>query len=155
MGSSVSRPKLRRHPSPSYAASKSCDTPIIRPPLPVLPPEVLLIIFNLAHETTPLSSLRVVSRQFDNLLVPIIYRQVILNPKIVACFQAQMNSPIQLQIAKDIRTYTEHVSIVEELHWPSVLQLLYTMENLQELWYEIFENPTLNEFSLTTTRMMY
>ena len=88
-------------------------------------------------ERAVLSKLRVVSRQFDDLLVPLIYRQLSLSDHVVGCFQqdATERSTVQLQIANDIRTHTRHVLIDKELHWPSVLQLLYSLDNLQDLTY--------------------
>ena len=137
MGSPLSR--LRRMPQslPPVRTTNPSIPPAIRPPLPALPPEVLLITFNSAHETAALSVLRIVSRQFDLLIVPIIYRQVTLTAKVVACVQQSTpeRSATQLHIAKSICKYTRHVSINKELHWPSVLRLLYSLEKLLDLRY--------------------
>lgn len=142
MGSPVSRPKFRRHTLPSIAATDPSVLSTLRPPLPALPAELLLIIFNLAHETAALSVLRVVSRQFNQLVVPIIYHHVTLTAGIVACFQTSTSerSRPQLQVAQDICKHTRHISIDKELHWPSVLKLLYSLDELQELRYVMFSN---------------
>ncbi len=137
MGSSISKHKVRRPSSPSLATTIHAAIPIVPQALPALPSDVLIIIFSMIGETAVPSKLRVVSMQFDDLLVPLIYRQFSLNNHVVGCFQqdATERSAVQLQIAKDIRTHTRHVLIDRELHWPSVLQLLYSLKNLQDLTY--------------------
>lgn len=77
MGSSTSRLKTRRDQSPSIVTANPSAILSIGLPLHALPSE-LIIVFNLAHETTTLSALRVVSRQFTRLLVSIIYHKVTL-----------------------------------------------------------------------------
>lgn len=142
MGSPVSRPRFRRHTLPSIAATDPPVLSTLRPPLPALPAELLLMIFNLAHETAALSVLRVVSRQFNQLVVPIIYHHVTLTTRVVACLQTSTSErlPPQVQVAKDICKYTRHISLDKELHWPSVLKLLYSLDELQELRYVRFLN---------------
>lgn len=78
MGSSTSRLKTRRHQLPSIVTANPSATLSIGLPLDALPLELLLIVFNLAHETAILSALRVVSRQSNRLLVSIIYHKVTL-----------------------------------------------------------------------------
>lgn len=142
MGSLVSRPKFQRQSLASVAATDPSLPSTLRRPLPALPAELLLIVFELAHETAALSVLRAVSRQFNQLVVPIIYHQVTLTDRVIACFQITTpeRSPSQLQVAKDICKHTRHISIDKELHWPSVLKLLYSLDKLQELRYVRFFN---------------
>ena len=131
MGSSVSRIHSRRHPLPSIETTNS--TTNSRVLLPVLPPEVLLIILNLAHQTTIPSDWHVVSKQFNDLITPIFHHHVTLNARIVACFHQSTpdRSAIQLRIANYVCKHTRHVSIDRKLHWPSVLELLHLLENLR------------------------
>ena len=133
MGSSVSRIQSHQHPLPSREITDSTTTSWLL--LPVLPPEVLLIILNLAHETMILSDWRLVSKQFNDLIVPIIYRHVTLNARVVACFQQSTpdRSAVQLRIANYVCNHTKHISIDRALHWPSVLELLYSLDNFREL----------------------
>ena len=148
MGSSVSRIHSRPYPLPLTGTSDSTTNP--RFLLPVLPPEVLLIILNLAHQTTTLSDWRVVSKQFNDLIAPIFYHHVTLNARIVSCFHQTTpdRSAIQLRIANYVCKHTRHVSIDRKLHWPSVLKLLHLLENLQQLRYVTFtEIPAVYSLS--------
>ena len=137
MGSSTSRFVPRQHHLPSISELNPFATPRIGTPSRALLSEILLIAFNLAHETTTLSALRVVSRQFNHLLLFIVYRNVTLNPRVFACFQRSdpERSEVQLNIVKDICRHTRLVTIDTVLHWPSVLQLLHVLEDLRELTY--------------------
>ena len=131
MASSTSKAKLLQSSVPLLAPTQ----PSVKSK--VLPVDVLLAILKQAHGTVPLPSLRVVSRLFDDLIVPIIYQHITLNPRLVACFLQGTSGrpPAQVQVFRDIRTHTRHVSIGEELKWPLVAHLLYSLENFRELTY--------------------
>lgn len=135
MGSSTWRPRIRQHRLPSATPTATSATPR------VLPANIALVVLKLnrSDPTVSLSDLRVVSKQFDDPLVPIhhLTPRHSLNPGIVACFQHSEigRAAAQLKVAKDIRTHTRHVSIDIELSWPLVLELLYSLEDLRELRY--------------------
>ena len=137
MGSCTSKPGILQNavpsPAPTQPSTRSRQ----------LPADVVLMILKLAQGTVLLSDLRVVSRMFDDLIVPIIYSDVTLNPRILACFQesTSQRSAAQGQVVKDICTHTRHVLITKELRWPLVLQLLYSLENLRELRYVMMLCP--------------
>ena len=142
MDSPISRIKFRRLPLPSIETRDSISNSLLL--LPVLPPEILLIVLNIAHQMMTLSDWRVVSKQFNDLIVSIVYHDVTLNARVAACFQQSMSerSDVQLRVAKHVCKHTRHVLIDRELHWPTVLELLYLLDNLQELRYVIFEKIT-------------
>lgn len=95
------------------------------------------MILNLAQEAAALSVLRLVSRQFNQLVLPIIYHQVTLTARVVACFRTSTYqlSPTELQVVKDTCKHTRHITVDKELHWPSVLQLLHSLDELRGLRY--------------------
>ena len=69
--------------SPEWATRSSAPTHTGLITKTRLPGEVLLMIFHQLQGSSSLSNLRLVSRQFDDLVVPIFYRHIVLNNRIV------------------------------------------------------------------------
>ena len=106
------------------------------------PVEILLQIFEDVHRIAPASSydLRLVSRQFNSLVHPIVYRHVKLNDTLVNCFEVdddlEMSSEVvdlRRRVRNAISTFTRQISIREALDWASVVSLLSSLKTLNHL----------------------
>lgn len=95
-----------------------------------VPSDVLILILENLNDIAPtsLSDLRTVSNCFDSFVVPIVYRHVNLTPRIVArCAVGQRSKSHDkagLQVVRDMRKYTRHVSIGVVLNWSWVNHIL-------------------------------
>lgn len=97
-----------KHSSLAKYSARSRKTHIV-----ILPLDVLIMVFEELHRLSPrrFSSLRLVSKQFDALVVPIVYRHLILTNGVLACFGNRIGRKAQLQVAQDVRRYTRGVEM--------------------------------------------
>lgn len=98
-----------------------------------LAPEILLTIFEVIQDQPTLRHLRLVSKQFEELVTPIWCREVVLTPDIVAEYSLREGWADHsiLQVQRTI--HTKQVIIKKELNWLLVNRLLSTLKNLQSL----------------------
>jgi hypothetical protein len=98
-----------------------------------LPPDILVMVFEELQTTGSLRPLRLVSTQFEDLVAPILFREVDLTERIIA--QYREKKPVQehtsLQLLMGL--HTRHVTIRCPLHWASVKNMLSTLDNLRSL----------------------
>ena len=106
------------------------------------PADILLLIFEQVYRTPPASlrQLRLVSRQFNSLVNPIVYRHLKLNDALVKCFEVDgnPNDPREILNARRgiriaICNFTRQITINEALHWASVVNLLSSLQNFRHL----------------------
>ena len=103
------------------------------PPASQLPPEILLNIFeDIQHQHT-FRNLRLVSRQFDQLITPIWCREVVLTPDIVAQYTLNKGWADHTILQVQMTVHTRHVIIKTELDWVLVNRMLSTLRNLKSL----------------------
>lgn len=105
------------------------------PGTPELPAEVILSILEELHEIQDISTMRIVSKQFDALIVPISYRRVHLTKRILAPFACEQEldddaSNVQLQVARDVKNHARHLTIKRNLDWSLVAKLIKLLRNL-------------------------
>lgn len=94
------------------------------------------MVFEDLNHTSPrkFSRLRLVSKQFDALVVPIMYRHLVLTKRVLTCFGKDVNDRARLQVAQDVRHHTKCVGIDNhQLRWPLVGELLRSLEDLRYL----------------------
>ena len=103
------------------------------PPASQLPPEILLGIFEDIQDQRTLRNLRLVSKQFDELVTPIWCREVVLTPNIVAQYSLNKGWADHSILQVQRTVHTRHVVIKKELDWLLVNRLLSTLRNLQSL----------------------
>jgi len=107
----------------------------------ILSLDVLILVFEELHKLSPhrFSRFRLVSKQFDALVVPIVYRHLVLTNGVLACFWRPCDRVALLQVAQNVRRYTRGVEmdchrlnwrLVEELPW---LRDLKTLECICDL----------------------
>lgn len=117
------------------------------PRTPLLPAEVTAIILDELHETQYLPDLRVVSKQFDALIVPLVYRHVCLTDRIVEPFESEQElyapSIVQLQVARHVRQHARHLTVDQRLDWSLVANLIRSMANLKSVTYVRSTSPVL------------
>ena len=90
----------------------------------------------LAQEVaTSFFDLRVVSKQFNSLVTPLLYRHIILNKRIIVSLvshQATL-SPHKLQVAHDIREYTWHVTLQGDFPEEHLGSVFGSLKHLREV----------------------
>ncbi len=96
---------------------------------------MLLTILEELYDLQDFSNLRLVSKQFDALVVPLSYRHVHLTDRIVGMFASKQEtydlSITQVQVAGDVRNHTRHLTIKRALDWSSVARLVESLTHLQ------------------------
>lgn len=106
------------------------------------PADVLLLIFEELSHTAPASlrSIRLVSRQFDALVNPIIYRHLKLNDALVKCFKIDEDTNVPSEVVdarKSVRcavcAFTRRITINEAQDWVSVVHLLLSLDKFDHL----------------------
>jgi hypothetical protein len=96
-----------------------------------LPPEILLMIFKRVLNRKFLPVLRLVSRQFDALVLPEMYSQVTLTWHVAEQFGNPVDSWTAAQ--RKICHHIRHVTIDRNLPWPCVRMMLGSLERLETL----------------------
>ena len=113
--------------------------PKVIPSIPELPADVLLTILEELHKRQGLSHLRVVSKQFDALIVPLSYRHVHLTERIVAPFALKQGRYDPLvaghQVARDVKNHARHLTVKRGLDWSLVAKLIQSLVNLRSFTY--------------------
>ncbi|KAL9073594.1 MAG: hypothetical protein Q9161_002834 [Pseudevernia consocians] len=101
----------------------------------ILPADITLIVLEELHKIQRISDLRVVSKQFDALIVPLSYRHKHLTDRILApfAFKQELHDPsvVQLQVAHDVRLHTRHLTVNRKLDWSLVAKLIRSLRNLR------------------------
>ena len=122
--------------------------PKVIPSAPELPADVILTIVEELHKRQGISHLRVVSKQFDALIVPLSYRHVHLTERIVApfAFKQELYDPlvVQLQVARDVKNHARHLTVKRNLDWSSVAKLIRSLVNLRSFTY-VKSSPSIFE----------
>lgn len=96
-----------------------------------LPPEVLLMIFKRVLDRKLLPVLRLVSRQFDDLVLPEMYSQITLTWHLAEQFGNPVDSWTAAQ--RKMGHHIRHVTIDRNLPWPCVKIMLRSLERLETL----------------------
>ena len=129
----------------------------LMPSTPGLPAEVILSILKELHEIQDIPTLRIVSKQFDALVVPLVYRHVHLTKGILAPFACEQEldddaSTVQLQVARDVRNHARHLTIKRNLDWRLVAKLIKLLRNLRSFTWAYWpsEAPNLHESANST-----
>ena len=101
----------------------------------VLPPEILIIIFEELQANPVLPGFRFVSHQFDALIAPILYHRITLTWDIARAFGNSSKisdwSPGQLQLS----LHTRYVVVDQRIPWSLVCDMLLSLEKLDCLTY--------------------
>lgn len=102
---------------------------------PELPADVILTILEELHDLQDISNLRLVSKQFDALVVPLCYRHVHLTDRVVGAFspKQELRDATQLQVARDVRNHARHLTIKRALDCASVVILVESLASLRSL----------------------
>lgn len=100
-----------------------------------LPTKILEIIFEELQKSSSLATLRLVSVQFNEIAIPILYRHVTLTDAIVTPYSLSkylfIHTISQLKVAHDVRFYTRHILIYRFLYPHLLKELLRTMKDLR------------------------
>ena len=82
-----------------------------------------------------LRNLRLVSKQFHGLFTPLLYRHIILTPRIVLSLVSSEATlaPYKLQLATDLRMYTKQVTLNRELPTEQLRSVFERLKHLQEV----------------------
>ena len=81
-----------------------------------------------------LSKLRLVSKQFDALVIPILYRSATLGPLLFPFPERdELDPTCRDHILANIRSQTREVSIRTSLDWKEVLTFMMTMKHFKTL----------------------
>ena len=103
----------------------------------MLSPELLVMILKAFHKSSPesLPELRLVTKQFDSIIVPITYNHITPTPKLIQCVSNNRESSVHLvaewRVTQDICRYTRHIAIKELLDWEVVDILLRRLRELK------------------------
>lgn len=129
---------------------------ILIPGTPELPAEVISSILEELHEIQDISSPRIVSKQFDALIVPLSYRHVHLTKRILAPFACEQElnddaSTVQLQVARDVRNHARHLTIKRNLDWSLVAKLIKLLRNLRSFTWAYWPSETSLHESANST----
>lgn len=100
-----------------------------------LPGDVLRMVFEELNASTPrkLPGLRLVSKQFDALVVPMVYRKIILNKDLVACFEKGLSDQSRLEVARKIRGYSRMIVFRGHNLGPHLNPVVELLKSLREL----------------------
>ena len=111
-----------------------------------LPTEVLLLVFeDIYSASSPfVSSLRLVSRRFNNLAIPLFYRHIKLNEPIFECFllSPKKTSELQTRIATSMRMHTLEITITEHFDPASLTSLLASLKVLQQVNWHVWSSSS-------------
>lgn len=110
---------------------------------PILPLDVLLMVFEQIRDTPSFPNLRLVTKQFKALVTPIFYRHITLTTKILSNFIRSKDIPFStsphFEIRHYIRHYTENISISTKVDSHLAARLLRSLKNLRQITYvELF-----------------
>ena len=103
-----------------------------------IPAEILYMVVETAQAQqlpTSFSKLRVVSKQLNSLVTPLVYRHIVLNKRIIVSLipnQATL-SPHILQVAHDVREYTWHITLQEDFPEEHLGRVFGSLKHLREL----------------------
>ena len=109
----------------------------------LIPDILLMIIGDLQHsKPTDLTSLRLTSKHINDLVLPIIYRYVLLHDRIV-CSLSLSEEPCelmihQLKVAHDVRIYARNITIDRRTNTRTLTRILLSFENLITIKYVKF-----------------
>ena len=96
-----------------------------------LPADVILTILEELQDLQDISNLRLVSKQFDALIVRLSYRHVHLTDRIVKAFSPKQEecdpSITKLQVALDVRNHARHITINRALDWALVAKVIESL----------------------------
>ncbi|KAL2036708.1 hypothetical protein N7G274_010580 [Stereocaulon virgatum] len=103
-----------------------------------LSPEILIMIFEVLPGKDPsISRLRLVSKQFNDLVLPIWYRHVVLNDRIVDFSSSDYNYETaisyKMQVKRDISRYAQHIVIKKDFHERNLKNLLLSIASFRSL----------------------
>lgn len=115
----LSRMDQHLHLAAQLASMDPTPRPVVQNPVMSranIPAEILCMVVEtvLAQELArSFFDLRLVSKQFNSLITPLLYRHVILNKRIIVSLVSNPTtlSPHELQVAHDVREYTWHVTL--------------------------------------------
>ncbi|KAL6713104.1 hypothetical protein ACLMJK_009225 [Lecanora helva] len=101
--------------------------------VPRLPPEILVLILEQLEGKRELGNARFVSRQFEDLVVPIFYRQMRLTVGILVHVGVEYNPMGKASdlFSQKMITHTEHLTIGLVSDWRLVISLVMRLENLK------------------------
>ena len=103
-----------------------------------IPAEILcMIVETVLAQQLPTSffDLRLVSKQVNSLVTPLLYRHIILNKHIIVSLvpnQATL-SPHMLQVAHDVREYTRHVTLQGDFPEEHLGSIFRSLKHLREV----------------------
>ena len=102
---------------------------------PELPADVIVTVLEELQDLQNICNLRVVSKQFDALIVRLCYRHVHLTDRIVEGFapkQGECDASItQLQVARDVKHHARHITINRALDWALVAKVIESLVYLR------------------------
>lgn len=115
------------------AFPKPCTPAESAPKPPQLPREILILVFEELVEVASLKCLRLVSRLFNDLSSPIIYRHIILSNEMAKQLPVMPTGKNCTLTQLRLRLYTNHISIQQGEYVPEVFYLLRYLDHLQHL----------------------
>ena len=139
--------------------------------VPALNTDILIIIFEIlrdvygyGHGWETFRDLRLLSKQFNDIVLPINFRRQTVSYEMIECFETYLRAThqipprdpeydkyhpetkaridSQLKVAEYTRRYTRHLDFDEELYlsvssWESVPKMLTSLRNLKEITYAV------------------
>lgn len=104
---------------------------------PILPVDVLLMVLEQLRDTPFFPSLRLITKQFNTLVTPILYRHITLTSKILSNFirskEIAYSTKSQFQVRHYIGQYTEYISISTTVDSQMAIRLLRSLKNLRQI----------------------
>lgn len=103
----------------------------------MISPELLVMILRAFHKSSSesLPELRLVTKQFDNIIVPITYNHITLMPKLIQYvfdnLESNVNHTVNWQVTQDLYRYARHIAIKELVDWEVVDILLRRLHELE------------------------
>lgn len=115
-------------------ASAELSTVSKHPSASMLVPDILVLVFGyLRQDQRCLPLLRLVSRQFNDLVIPLMYYRLTLNDRILQSFYAEIGPKNWTPDHLHLCNYTRHLRISKTLHWRYFLSPLEEMLNLRDV----------------------
>lgn len=113
------------------------------------PADVLLLMFEEVYVTAPatLRALRLASRQFNVLVIPLVYRHLKLNDALVKCFEVDDEPSVPTEdvdarrrVKSAICAFTRQITINKALKWASVVNLVLSLDKFHHLHWSFWED---------------
>lgn len=99
--------------------------------------ELLVMVVANLHKSSreSLPALRLVSKKFNSIIIPITYQSIKLTPDLIkdlsSNLEAEVHHTADWQVTQDICRYTRHITIRETVDWEVTNKLIRSMDKLE------------------------